>query len=138
MKLNIPQLLEIDTVSDISGNISVVEFGHGNFPNFQRTYFLHNLAPNAVRGAHAHRQITQFMIAISGSFKVELEHRGVQYSFGLSRPQEGLMIPPLTWRNLSSFSQGAVCLVLATSHYDESEYIRDYGEFNRLQVATDM
>lgn len=115
-----------------------MEFGSGHFPDFRRTYFLHNLAPNAVRGAHAHRHITQFMIAVSGSFRVELEHRRVQYSFDLSCPQEGLMIPPLTWRNLTSFSEGAVCLVLATSHYDESEYIRDYGEFNQLQVSPNI
>lgn len=115
----------------------MLEFGTALLPAFQRVYYLHDLALNAVRGAHAHRAITQFMIAVSGSFKVELEHGGLEYSFVLSSPREGLLIPPLTWRNLTSFSESAVCLVLATSHYDESEYIRDYEEFKHLHLVSD-
>lgn len=127
-----PELVELRTLLDASGSLTVIESGVNGDPTFLRAYYLHSLAKGARRGAHAHRSISQLMIAISGSFDVELEHGRERYEFHLSSPVQGLLIPPLTWRNLGNFSANSVCLVLASGLYDETEYIRDYKEFRKL------
>jgi len=129
-----PHLIDLRTLSDPSGSLTVIESGVNGDPAFRRAYYLHSLAKGAKRGAHAHRSISQLMIAISGSFDVELEHDRKSYNFHLSSPIQGLLIPPLTWRNLENFSTNSVCLVLASDYYEEAEYIRDYEEFLGLRA----
>ena len=81
------------------------------------------------RGGHAHRELSQLIIAASGSFTVTLDDGKVKRTFVLNRPYQGLYIVPGIWRTLDDFSTGAVCLVLASHGYDEADYIRDYDEF---------
>lgn len=112
-----------------SGSITVVEEGtHSPFP-FKRVYFLHDLRSESERGSHAHRELRQLMIAASGRFDVRLTGLDWTEDFVLDSPSQALLIPPMTWRELSGFSAGAVCLVLASELYDESDYIRDYDVF---------
>ena len=95
----------------------------------RRTYYLYDVPGGESRGGHAHRELSQLIIAASGSFTVTLDDGKVKRTFVLNRPYQGLYIVPGIWRTLDDFSTGAVCLVLASHGYDEADYIRDYDEF---------
>jgi len=129
---NVPRLLNLRTMVAENGSLTIVEPGVDRLFDIKRVYYLHNLSQGAQRGSHAHRSISQLMVAISGSFVVELMHSSGSYEFHLSNPEEGLQIPPLTWRTLRDFSPGAVCLVFASELFDDREYIRDLEEFTEL------
>ena len=115
--------------SDRKGNISVVENGKTVPFNVKRTYYLYDIPGGEERGAHAHKELHQLIIAASGSFDVTLNDGNVKRTFMLNRPYQGLYVVPGMWRELNNFSSGAVCLVLASEIYDEADYIRDYREF---------
>jgi len=127
-----PELINLTTIDHPSGTITVAEEGtHSPFA-FRRAYFLHGLNPSSQRGAHGHRKLRQLMIAVSGSFRVWLSGSFGEETYELEDPNRGLLIPPMTWRDLDSFSPGAICLVLASDPYEEADYIRDYEEFVKL------
>jgi dTDP-4-dehydrorhamnose 3,5-epimerase-like enzyme len=127
--------IEISSISDNRGSISFLE--NRNLPvnfNFERIYYIYNVKDGEERGGHAHLALYQVMIAISGSFSVQLEKSSINSTINLDRPTEGLLIEPGTWRNLHDFSDNAVCLVLASAAYDETDYIRDYNVFQRMTI----
>ena len=95
----------------------------------KRVYYLYDVPGGESRGAHAHKDLSQLIIAASGSFRVTLDDGNVKRSFILNRPYQGLYVKPGIWRDLEDFSSGAVCMVLASEIYQESDYIRDYQEF---------
>jgi len=112
-----------------SGNITAVE-PHLNIPfEIERIYYLYDVPGGAERGGHAHKNLRQLIVSASGSFDVILDDGIDKKQITLNRPYSGLLIVPGIWRELSNFSSGAVCLVLASLRYDESDYIRDYGDF---------
>lgn len=115
--------------SDRKGNISVVENNRTIPFEVKRTYYLYDVPGGESRGAHAHRNLHQLIIAASGSFKVTLDDGNVKRTFILNRPYQGLYIVPGIWRDLDDFSSGAVCMVLASEKYDEDDYIRNYEDF---------
>ena len=95
----------------------------------RRAYYLYDVPGGAQRGGHAHKQLQQFIIALSGSFDVILRDAKRTKRFHMNRSHFGLLIGQMAWRELDNFSTGAVCLVLASERYDESDYIRDYNYF---------
>lgn len=115
--------------SDRRGNLSVVENGKTVPFDVKRIYYLYDVPGGAERGAHAHKELYQLLIAASGSFTITLDDGSVKRTFTLNRPYQGLLIVPGIWRELNDFSSGAVCLVLASEKYDASDYIRDYDDF---------
>ncbi len=115
--------------SDRKGNLSVVENGKTVPFDVKRIYYLYDVPGGAERGAHAHKELYQLLIAASGSFTITLDDGSVKRTFTLNRPYQGLLIVPGIWRELNDFSSGAVCLVLASEKYDASDYIRDYDDF---------
>lgn len=115
--------------SDRKGNLSVVENNNSVTFNVKRIYYLYDVPGGASRGAHAHKNLYQLIIAASGSFSVTLDDGNVKRTFLLNRPYQGLLVVPGIWRDLYDFSSGAVCLVLASEKYNASDYIRDYHEF---------
>lgn len=117
--------------SDRKGNLSVVENGLTVPFDVKRTYYLYDVPGGESRGGHAHRDLSQLIIAASGSFTVTLDDGEVKRTFLLNRPYQGLYIVPGIWRTLDDFSSGAVCLVLASDVYTEADYIRSYDEFIR-------
>lgn len=126
---DLPELVPFLNQSHPTGQLTVIEAGTvGCFP-VKRVYFLHSIAPGAVRGSHAHKNLQQLIVPVSGSFLVQTEKSGVRTDFLMDSPSTGLFVKPFTWRTLTNFSEGAVCMVLASEHYDESDYIRDYAEF---------
>ena len=111
------------------GNISVVE-NHKDIPfEIKRCYYLYDVPGGESRGAHAHKELSQLIVAASGSFSVTLDDGKVKRTFFLNRPYQALYVVPGIWRTLDDFSSGSVCMVLASHGYDPDDYIRDYDEF---------
>lgn len=129
MKLSEVKLIDIPKITDVRGNISVVEKNTIPF-KIERVFYLYDVPTGMYRGAHAHKELQEFIVAVSGSFDVILKDRfGEKKRFTLKRPDKGLLIPKLIWSELDDFSSGAVCLVMASKEYDEEDYIRDYDAF---------
>ena len=97
----------------------------------KRVYYLYDVPADAERGGHAHTTLQQLLIPLAGSFDVTVDDGHTWNRFRLDRPYRGLLLPPGIWRELNNFTSGSVCLVLASAHYDEDEYIRDYDTFIR-------
>ncbi len=123
-------IIELDRhYSDRKGNLSVVENGSTLPFNVKRVYYLYDVPGGESRGAHAHKDLSQLIIAASGSFRVTLDDGKVKRSFFLNRPYQGLYVKPGIWRDLDDFSSGAVCMVLASDVYLKEDYIRCYDDF---------
>ncbi len=122
-------IIEMDKHHSEKGNLTVVENGRTIPFEVNRVYYLYDIPGGESRGAHAHRELKQLVIAASGSFDVVLDDGNVKRTVTLNRPYQGLLIVPGIWRELINFSSGAVCLVLASLVYDEKDYIRDYNIF---------
>ena len=122
------RIIDIRRYSDTRGYLSVVENGLDIPFDIKRIYYLY-MVPEVARGAHAHKELQQLLIATSGSVEVIMDDGANKKSFMLDRPWKGLLIPPGLWRDLENFSGGAVLLCLASEKYDPSDYIRDYSEF---------
>jgi hypothetical protein len=127
-------VLELDRHhSDRKGNLTVVE-GNNTIPfEVKRTYYLYDVPGGESRGGHAHKALSQLIIAASGSFTVTLDDGSIKRTFLLNRPYQGLYIVPGIWRTLDDFSSGAVCMVLASEGYSEEDYIRDYNDFVKIK-----
>ena len=115
--------------SDRKGNLTVVENGTTLPFDVKRVYYLFDVPGGEGRGAHAHRELEQLIIAASGSFTVTLDDGKSKRSFFLNRPYQGLYVKPGLWRDLVDFSSCAVAMVLASEVYQKEDYIRDYQEF---------
>jgi len=115
--------------SDRKGNLTVVENGVTVPFDVKRIYYLYDVPGGESRGAHAHKNLSQLIVAVSGSFRVTLDDGNVKRSFILNRPYQGLFVRPGLWRDLDDFSSGAVCMVLASDVYSEEDYIRTYNQF---------
>lgn len=123
-------MIELDKHhSEQKGNLTVVENGLDLPFDVKRTYYLYDIPGGENRGAHAHKELQQLIIAASGSFTVVLDDGKVKRSFFLNRPYQGLLVPPGIWRDLVDFSSGSVLLCLASEGYDEKDYIREYNDF---------
>lgn len=123
-------MLELDKHhSDRKGNLTVVENGKTLPFDVKRVYYLYDIPGGESRGAHAHKELSQLIIAVSGSFRVTLDDGNIKRSFILNRPYQGLYVKPGIWRDLDDFSAGAVCMVLASDVYNPDDYIRVYQDF---------
>jgi|SRR5690606_13849457 len=130
------ELRKITKISDPDGrgNLSVVEKDLLPFA-IKRVYYLYDVPSSSTRGGHAHKELQQFLIALSGSFDVVLDNGNQRRVITLNRPDRGLLIPNGVWRELENFSSGAVCLSLVSEEYDESDYIREYEDFKLFKGA---
>lgn len=126
------RLIDFPIVHEPRGNLSFIE-GNRHIPfEIRRVYYLYDVPGGATRGGHAHRELEQVIIAVSGSFDVVLDDGRERAKFSLNRSYHGLYVPRMIWRELENFSSGAVSLVLASDIYREEEYIRDFDEFRHL------
>lgn len=125
--------ISLPKISDPRGNLSFIEGGQHIPFDIKRVYYLYDVPGGSDRGSHAHKTLHQFIVAMSGSFDVVLDDGRQKKRFHLNRSYYGLYVCPMMWRDLDNFSSGAVCLVLASTHYDAADYIRDYSQF--LQLA---
>ena len=133
MKLKDCKIIELPKISDPRGNLTYVEWQtHVPF-DVERVYYLYDVPGGSNRGAHAHKLLKQLVIAVAGSFDVVLSDGERRKKFTMNRPNLGLLVCPMMWRDLGNFSSGAVCLVLASEQYNPSDYIRDYEEFKNVR-----
>ena len=122
-------LIELPKITDPRGNLSFIEGGQQIPFDIKRVYYLYDVPGGSDRGSHAHKNLHQFIVAMSGSFDVVLDDGKEKKRFHLNRSYNGLYVCPMIWRNLDNFSSGSVCMVLASEHYSEVDYIRDYADF---------
>lgn len=122
--------------SDRNGNLTVIENGETLPFDVKRVYYIYDVPGGESRGAHAHKELEQLIVAASGSFTVTLDDGKSKRSFFLNRPYQGLYVKPGLWRDLVDFSSGAVAMVLASDVYKKEDYIRDYNEFVEFRKIT--
>jgi hypothetical protein len=123
------RVISLPRIEDGRGNLTFIEGGQHVEFEIERVYYLYDVPGGAERGGHAHRTLRQLIIAASGSFDVVLDDGHARTTIHLNRSHAGLYLAPMVWRELENFSGGSICLVLASAHFDESDYIRDYNDF---------
>ena len=121
--------IDLPQIHDPRGDLTFVEGGNHIPFDIARVYYLYNVPVDSERGGHAHRELEQVVFALSGSFRMKVDDGHEQRDYWLRDPRKGLYISRMIWREMDAFSQGAVCMVLASHRYDESDYIRDHGVF---------
>lgn len=129
MSLDQCRLIHLPRINDVRGNLTFIEGRHHVPFAIERVYYLYDVPGGASRAGHAHRELHQFLIAMSGSFDVVLDDGTQKYRYHLNRSYYGLYITPMVWREIDNFSSGSVCLVLASRPYEEADYYRDYPTF---------
>jgi hypothetical protein len=122
------KIVELSSLQDTRGHLTYVENQHLPF-EIKRVYYLHGIPKYEIRGEHGHIKLQQLIIPLNGSFEIILNDGFNKKSFKLDSPQKGVYICPLIWRKLFNFSSNAICLVLASEQYDESDYFRNYSDF---------
>ena len=122
-------LIDLKKIEDPRGDINVIETGINCPFSINRIYYIYNVPHDIERGGHAHYKLEQLLIPISGSFNIGLFDGDKSITYSLNNPNVGLYICPGMWRTLDTFSSSAVALVLASQHYDETDYMRDYNEY---------
>lgn len=132
MALENCKMVDLPKISDPRGNLTFVEGGNQIPFDIRRVYYLYDVPGGAERGGHAHKALSQLIIAMSGSFDVILDEGGEKKRFHLNRSYQGLYVCPMIWRELDNFSSGSVCMVLASNIYEESDYYRDYNEYLKV------
>lgn len=122
------KIIDIPKITDPRGNLAVLE--KDTIPyKIERVYYLYDVPSDSHRGGHAHKECLELLIAVSGSFTVELDNGKVKEKVTLNKPDKGLLISTMVWRELADFSSGAMCLVLASHEFEESDYIREKKDF---------
>lgn len=124
--------LEFPVMHDARGNLSFIENCRHIPFEMERIYFLYDIPSMAERAGHAHRDLVQVFISMSGSFDLHLDDGVERRTVHLCRANRGYLVQPWTWRTLDNFSGSSVCMVLASLPYDETDYIRSFAEFRRL------
>ncbi len=131
----IGQLIDLPKIIDTRGNLTVVEQMRQIPFDIARVYWTYDIPGGGRRGGHAHRSCQEVVVAVSGSFDVQLYNGREWETYHLNHPYQGLYIGTSIWRTLEDFSSGAVCLVLASELFDEDEYIYDMDEFEKLYAS---
>ena len=126
------RMIDLPVVNDPRGDLTFIEGGRHVPFDIARVYYLYNVPVEAERGGHAHLELRQVLFALSGSFRVKLDDGSDKAEVWLNNPRKGLLIERLVWREMDCFSQGAVCMVLASTPYQEADYLRDYDAFTKV------
>lgn len=129
MPLSDCRLIDLPKIGDPRGNLTFIESGRHIPFEIKRVYYLYDVPGGAERGGHAHRDLQQLIIAMSGSFDIILDDGEEKKRFHLNRSYFGLYVSSMIWREIDNFSSGAVCMCLASNFYDEADYYRDYDEY---------
>lgn len=123
------QIIDLPKILDPRGNLSFIEeYKHVPF-HIERSYWIYDVPGGEKRGAHAYRKGCEFIIAISGSFDINIDDGVNEERYALNRSYYGIYIPNMLWRSFENFSTNSLALVLSSTRYDESDYIRDYELF---------
>ena len=129
MSLSGCEIIELPKINDPRGNLTFVE-NQTHIPfNIKRVYYTYDVPGGAERGGHAHKELKQLIIAMSGSFDITLDDGFEKQKFHLNRSYFGLYVCSMIWREIDNFSSGSVCMVLASEFFDEADYYREYQDF---------
>ncbi|MEK9781000.1 MAG: FdtA/QdtA family cupin domain-containing protein [Gammaproteobacteria bacterium] len=135
-RINKCNILDIPMINDDRGNLSFIQNPEHIPFEIARIYYLYNVPSNKNRGSHAHKKLSQLIIAISGSFDVTINDGINKKKIRLNDASKGLYICPMIWRDLNNFTEDAVCMVLASHKYDQDDYIHDFNSFlNQVKIA---
>lgn len=126
-------ILDLRKIQDKRGNLTPIEGGDDIPFDIKRIYYLYDIPDGESRGAHAHKELQQLIIAVNGFFTITLDDGQNKKSYTLNQPYKGLLIKPGIWRDIKDFSSNAVLLCLASDHYEATDYIRNYEEFCRYK-----
>jgi len=130
--INDCKVVVLPKINDPRGNLTFIE-GNNHIPfDIHRVFYLYDVPTEESRGAHAHHNLHQFLVCLSGSFDVVIDDGEFQATVHLNRPWKGLHIPPMIWAAEVNFDPGSVCLVLVSDSYKADDYIRDYEQFLSL------
>src|SRR5215470_13059399 len=129
-------IVDLPKINDPRGNLTFIEGGRHTPFEIRRVYYLYDVPGGAERGGHAHKDLHQLIIAMSGSFDVVLDDGAEKKRFHLNRSYSGLYVCPMIWRLIDNFSSGSVCMVLASNRYDEDDYYRDYEQYVNTRSNT--
>ena len=127
--INDCKIIDLRKIHDPRGNLTPIEGGVDVPFDIKRVYYLYDVPGGESRGSHAHKQLRQLIVAANGSFAVTLDDGMNKKTVHLNRSYYGLLVESGIWRDLDDFSSGAVLLCLASEHYDENDYIREYDKF---------
>jgi hypothetical protein len=123
--------IQLPQIHDPRGDLTFVEGGNHIPFQIARVYYLYNVPVDSERGGHAHRDLEQVVFALSGSFRMTFDDGTTKSECWLRDPRKGVYISKMVWREMDAFSQGTVCMVLASHRYDEGDYFRRYDDFIR-------
>lgn len=123
------RIIELPKITDPRGNLTFIEGGNHVPFEIKRVFYLYDVPTGEDRGAHAHKELQQFLVCLAGSFDVSIDDGISRKTVHLNRPWKGLHIPPMIWASEVNFDPGSVCLVLASAPYLESDYYRDYEQY---------
>ena len=133
--MNKPKIIQLPKITDVRGNLSFFETSNHIPFEIQRSYWIYDVPGGEMRGGHAYKKNCEFTIALSGSFDIILDNgKGNKQIFSLNRSYYGLYIPQLYWRQMCNFSTNALALIVASTPYNEKDYLRDYDEFCEFAV----
>jgi dTDP-4-dehydrorhamnose 3,5-epimerase-like enzyme len=126
------KIIQLPKILDERGNLSFIE-GDNHIPfKIERTYWIYDVPGGTIRGGHAFREQHEFVVALSGSFDVVLDDGKKKQTFHLNRSYYGLYVPKMVWRQMENFSTNSIAMVLASTSFDEADYIREYDQFTQL------
>jgi hypothetical protein len=126
-------IIELPRIQSREGNITPVT-NNSEIPfDTKRVFYIYDIPGGEDRGAHAHKECHQFLIAASGSFEIEMDDSKIKRTVMLNKPNFGLHIPPGIWAAEKGFSSGAICLVLTSDKYNEKDYLRDYNNYKNYK-----
>jgi dTDP-4-dehydrorhamnose 3,5-epimerase-like enzyme len=135
MAINDCRIFQVPKILDPRGNLSVIESGQTIPFEIKRVFYLYDVPGGETRAGHANIKLQQFILAASGSFDVVVDDGIDRKTFSLNRSYYGLYVPGMIWRELTNFSSGAVCIVLASEHYNAADYHREYADFKTAAVS---
>lgn len=130
-----PYIIDVPKILDDRGNLSFIEEDNQLSFKIKRVYWIYDVPGGEVRGEHAFRKTEELIIALSGSFDVVLNDGETEYRFHLNRSYNGVFVPKMMWRSLENFSTNSLALIIASTEYDQNDYIRDFNLFRKEAVS---
>jgi hypothetical protein len=133
MTLDDVKIIELPRIFDERGNLSFIEGGTHIPFSIKRSYWIYDVPGGEKRGGHAYRILNEFIVALSGSFDVVLDDGHQQRIYPLNRSYYGIYVPAMIWRSLENFSTNSLCMILASDHYNDGDYIMEYDTFRKMK-----
>ena len=130
----IPTLIDLPKFLDLRGNLSFIEEDNQLPFKIRRVYWIYDVPGGEYRGGHAFRETEELIVALSGSFDLVLNNGKKEYRYSLNRSYYGVLVPKMVWRMLENFSTNSLALIIASTDYNEADYLRNFEEFKHLKV----